>query len=129
MDDSQWLVTVFSHPADGNISNDSTDNNILKSNQLLFPQTKYKIYTNFVDSIPEGYFYYRSDKQMEFEYYDFYTNDLLDNGSFAIYEGKNIIPRRDVLVKCKIYDVNDLSCLKNLVPIKYYKYTVGEVDI
>ena len=65
LDDSQWLVKVCSDPTDGNI---------LGSNELLFPQTKYKIYTNFVDSIPEGYFYVRSGKQFDFEYYNAFNN-------------------------------------------------------
>ena len=45
-----------------------------------------------------------------------------------MYNGNLIIPRRDVIVKCQIYDKDDANKLKNLVPIKYYKYAIGEVD-
>ena len=92
------------------------------------PQTKYNIYTNFVNSIPEGYFYYRSNKTLEFEYYDFYTQKNLNEMGYKYYKGEKIIPRRDIIVQCKIYDDNDSSGLKNLVPIKYYKYVVAEVN-
>jgi hypothetical protein len=94
------------------------------------PQTKYKIYTNFVNSIPEAYFYYRSNKTLEFKYYDFYTKKELINPdeSYTTHNGYKIIPKRDIVVKCSIYDSNDDNKMVNLVPIKYYKYTVGEVD-
>ena len=127
LDDSQWLV-VLTYPTDmSNIEPHEQTQRMLEIDSLIYkPQTKYKIYTNFVNSIPEGYFYYRSNKILEFEYYDFYTNSILNN--FSEHEGNKIIPCRDVIVKCKIYDDTDTKGLKNLVPIKYYKYTIGEVD-
>ena len=92
---------VLTYPTD--ISNSEINKLIEK------PQTKYKIYTNFVNSIPEGYFYYRSNKILEFEYYDFYTYDNLkdltiNDTGYNNHNGEIIIPSRDIIVKCNIYD-------------------------
>lgn len=122
LDDSQWLVALT-------YANDDYNQTIIQNNLISLiqkPQTKYKIYTNFVNSIPEAYFYYRSSKTLEFEYRNLYTKDKLTCGD---YNGITVIPQRDVCVKCKIYDSNDPSHKKNLVPIKYYKYIVAEADI
>jgi hypothetical protein len=56
------------------------------------------------------------------------SNLLSNNYIVEAEDGNIIIPRRDVIVKCKIYDNNDYGKLKNLVPIKYYKYTIAEID-
>jgi hypothetical protein len=70
LDDSQWLVTLTYHEDDvinkEDILNQNTLNDI--NNLITTPQTKYKIYTNYVDSIPEGYFYCRNNKLMSLEY-------------------------------------------------------------
>ena len=134
LDDSQWLV-VLTYPTDmSNIETHEQTQRMLEIDSLIYkPQTKYKIYTNFVNSIPEGYFYYRSNKTLEFEYYDFYTQDNLkdltvNDTGYTDHNGNIIIPRRDIIVKCNIFDSNDPNKLKNLVPIKYYKYTIGKVS-
>ena len=156
LDDSQWLVVLTYPPfnnidfytdwREGNLRSDFNHDGIVDDKDrdiyerssaeieslIQKPQTKYNIYTNFVNSIPEAYFYYRSNKTLEFEYYDLYTSDLIvlnrDDADNKAKDGNLIIPQRDVIVKCKIYDNNDSSKLKNLVPIKYYKYSIGEVD-
>ena len=119
LDDSQWLVALT-------YVND--DSNLESCVELVQkPQTKYKIYTNFVNSIPEAYFYYRSDKKLEFEYLNFYTKETL---ILTYHDNIKVIPQRDVYVKCRIYDSNDtLNKSKNLVTIKYYKYIIAEANI
>lgn len=121
LDDSQWLVALTL--PDGLKQYDYT----MELHDLIQkPQTKYKIYTNFVNSIPEAYFYYRSDKILEFQYFDFYNgNELVQ---YDIGDDIILVPTRDITVKCNIYDANDSNKIKNEVPIKYYKYAVAEVD-
>jgi hypothetical protein len=63
---------------------------------------------------------------MEFTYYDFYSGDILS--TFETYKGNKLIPKRDIVVRCSIYDSNDDRKIKNYVPIKFYKYMVASVD-
>lgn len=117
LDDSQWLVTL-TYP-DKDFEDEAKKNELLEL--IKKPQTKYKIYTNFANSMPEAYFYYRSDKTLSFNYYDFYSKEPA-----RIYnDGVRTISVRDVIVQCDIHDVNTNS---NLVPIKLYKYVIYEGD-
>lgn len=123
LDDSQWLVTL-TYGNDDNINMDTLE----QINQLIqTPQTKYKVYTNYVDSVPEGYFYCRHNKTLEFEYYDYYTDtplniDVYENDCKYVY---NI--SQDVSIMCNIWDKTDSSdgALKNYVSLKSYKYTIS----
>lgn len=127
LDDSQWLVTLTYNEDDitdndGNLNEDVL-NNI--NNLITAPQTKYKIYTNYVDSIPEGYFYCRNNKLMSLEYQDYYTGDVLNAENNTNYKTIYNISR-DVLITCDIHDNNNET--KNYVSIKSYKYTIGLID-
>lgn len=119
LDESQWLVVLTLPDAI------DEDKNVLNS-LVEKPQTQYKIYTNFVNSIPEAYFYYRSDKSLTFQYYDFYDVDLENPLATNIIDSNIMIPARDVIIKCNIHDSDSME--QNLVPIKYYSYAIGEVD-
>ena len=135
LDDSQWLVAL-TYP--DQITDDSVKTELVSL--IEKPQTKYKIYTNFVNSIPEAYFYYRDNKVLEFEYLDFYTQKILkikyldddtikEETDLTLSEDAvKVLPRRDVCVKCRIYDSNDSKKQKNLVTIKCYKYIIAEVN-
>ena len=70
LDDSQWLVTLTYNEDNVIDDNGAIQQDILSdiNNLIVTPQTKYKIYTNYVDSIPEGYFYCRNNKLMSLEY-------------------------------------------------------------
>ena len=107
LDDSQWLVTLV-------IKNEEIDD------KLLFSQSKYKIYTNFVNSIPEGYFYVRPKKELSFEFYNIY--DDTSEITTSLVNDKLAIPAKDILIKC---DIHDDGSLGNMVPIKLYKYIVS----
>lgn len=124
LDDTMWLITAKE------ITNkDSTmmlDDDSLRYT-LYKPQTQYKIYTNFVDSIPEGFFYSRYDKTIKFEIYDLNTYEekeqipyIVDN-NIITYNGEKVdsIPYRDLYVKsvCQDYKLIDRS-----------KYPVKESD-
>ena len=52
-------------------------------NQIIFPQTAYKLYSYFVDSIPEQFFYYRSKQEIELEYTEAFagTENVMVDGS------------------------------------------------
>ena len=123
LDDTMYLITAKE------ITNkDSTmmlDNNPIFT--LYEPQTQYKIYTNFVDSIPEGFFYSRYDKTIKFEIYDLNTYEekeqipyVVDNNVIT-YNGEKVdsIPYRDLYVKsvCQDYKLIDRS-----------KYPIKESD-
>lgn len=128
LDDSQWLVTLTYNEVDRvNLEDGNIDYNILNeiNNLITTPQTKYKIYTNYVDSIPEGYFYCRNSKLMSLEYQDYHTGEILEPSDKGDYR---IIPNlsRDVLVTCNIHDINDNE--KNYVSIKSYKYTISMLN-
>jgi hypothetical protein len=127
LDDSQWLVTLTYN------ENDIVDNNNLNqdilseiNNLITIPQTKYKIYTNYVDSIPEGYFYCRKDKNICLKYQDYYTGEILepiiDQGDYKIVPNLS----RDILITCNVHDINDNS--KNYVSLKSYRYIISLLD-
>lgn len=78
LDDSQWLITLY-------VATEYLD----QYDNLLFPQTKYKIYTNFVNSIPEGYFYVGNPKTLSFKYYNAFDTTLTPTTSNVSYK-KNI---------------------------------------
>lgn len=112
LDDTMWKVVCKN--IEGEL--DSlyiSDDNIQQPYALYEPQTQYKIYTNFVDSIPEGFFYSRYDKTIKFEIYDLNTYEekeqipyVVDNNVIT-YNGEKVdsIPYRDLYVKsiCQDY--------------------------
>lgn len=124
LDDSQWLVTLTYNEDDITNNNGGLNQTLLNdiNNLITTPQTKYKIYTNYVDSIPEGYFYCRNNKVISLEYQDCYTGDILDiedqNNYKIIYNLS-----RDILITCDIHDINNNT--KNYVSLKSYKYTIS----
>lgn len=118
LDDTMYLITA-KEIAD----KDSTM--MLSSNPIFTlyePQTQYKIYTNFVDSIPEGFFYSRYDKTIKFEIYDLNTYEekeqipyVVDNNVIT-YNGEKVysIPYRDLYVKsicqdCKLMNRSEYA--------------------
>ena len=125
LDDSQWLVVLTYS------DEDKQDRNILNeiNNLVVVPQTKYKIYTNYVDSIPEGYFYCRTNKQLSFDYKDLSTMKSLGYyvNTKDDYKVINCLSQ-DILIECNICDENDLNQSNNYVPIKSYKYTISLLD-
>lgn len=119
LDNSQWLVTLS--PIQSNTGND----NLEIDKNLLWSQTKYKIYTNFVNSIPEGYFYVRPDKELSFEYYDTYIGNKYEKDMTGVWYNeykKAAISAKDILIRCNIHDKGSLG---NFVPIKSYQYTIS----
>lgn len=133
LDDTMYLITAKE------ITNkDSTmmlDNNTIFT--LYEPQTQYKIYTNFVDSIPEGFFYSRYDKTIKFEIYDLNTYKekeqipyIIDN-NIITYNGEKVdsIPYRDLYVKSVCQDYKLVNGVKeelgtNYVTLKEYHFDV-----
>ena len=66
LDDTMWRVVSKNI----NSKESTLIDNLSKDESLYFPQTQYKIYSNFVDCIPEGFFYSRYDKSIKFEIYN-----------------------------------------------------------
>ena len=139
LDDTMYLITAKE------ITNkDSTmmlDNNPIFT--LYEPQTQYKIYTNFVDSIPEGFFYSRYDKTIKFEIYDLNTRDseieqkvyISKNGKIYLNDEEvNNVPFRDLYIKtiCQdSYKDNNGNLVElgiNNVSLKEYHYEVMTED-
>lgn len=134
LDDTMWLIT-----AKEITDKDSTmmlDDDSLRY-ALYEPQTQYKIYTNFVDSIPEGFFYSRYDKTIKFEIYDLNTYEekeqipyVVDNNVIT-YNGEKVdsIPYRDLYVKsiCQDYKLIDRSeCIDKYTSPSYSRSLNGE---
>lgn len=111
LDDTMWQIICKN--TEGEL--DSlyiSDDNVQQPYALYEPQTQYKIYTNFVDSIPEGFFYSRYDKTIKFEIYDLNTYEekeqipyIVDN-NIITYNGEKVdsIPYRDLYVKSVCQD-------------------------
>ena len=134
LDDTMWLIT-----AKEITDKDSTmmlDDDSLRY-ALYEPQTQYKIYTNFVDSIPEGFFYSRYDKTIKFEIYDLNTYEekeqipyIVDNNIITYNEEKvDSIPYRDLYVKSICQDYKLVNGVKeelgtNYVTLKEYHFDV-----
>ena len=136
LDNSMWLVVVKNFTGDYNgLSSDYGDDqeNVViiddSRKNLILPQTAYKIYTNFVDSTPEGYFYCRYNKHIGFNVCN------LNNVEDTIYiEGNdlhdNAIDFRDLFIKCSCQDIDEQGTLLgvNNVPIKEYRYEIMSAD-
>lgn len=134
LDDTMYLITAKE------ITN--KDSTMMLSNNPIFtlyePQTQYKIYTNFVDSIPEGFFYSRYDKTIKFEIYDLNTYEekeqipyVVDN-NIITYNGEKVdsIPYRDLYVKSICQDYKIVNGVKeelgtNYVTLKEYHFDVS----
>lgn len=126
LDDTMWKVICKNTEGELN-SLYISDDSVQQPYALYEPQTQYKIYTNFVDSIPEGFFYSRYDKTIKFEIYDLNTYEekeqipyIVDN-NIITYNGEKVdsIPYRDLYVKsvCQDYKLIDRS-----------KYPIKESD-
>ena len=153
LDDTMWKVVTK------NInSKDSTliDNITTISENLYFPQTQYKIYSNFVDCVPDGFFYSRYDKSIKFEIYNLNTydknmpyNDIYTFADSTIYkttyeliddiwkektEDLGYIDCRDLYIKTicqdsyKDSDGNLVELNTNNVPLKEYHYEIMTED-
>ena len=104
MDQTQYLCQFLTTVSSG--SDDVVKYGIFE------PQTKVKIYTQFVDSVPQQYFYARE----QLEYY-ITVKDIFGNGSA---EGEpNTINKRDVKLQGVRTSANSTSNL-----IKYYRYRI-----
>lgn len=110
---------------------------------LYNPQTQYKIYSNFVDCVPEGFFYSRYDKTIKFEIYDLNTRDseieqkvyISKNGKIYLDDTEvNYVSFRDLYIKtiCQdSYKDNDGNLVEldiNNVPLKEYHYEIMTED-
>ena len=113
LDDSMWkVITKNTYSESATLIKDVTT----ISENLYFPQTQYKIYSNFVDCVPEGFFYSRYDKSIKFEIYDLNTMDseieqkvyIVKNGKIYLDDTEvNNIPFRDLYIKtiCQDYKI------------------------
>ena len=126
LDDSQWLITLRTHQKLSEIDSD-----------LLMPQTTYKIYSNFVDSIPESYIYLRPRKELSFIYKDLYTGgDAAISGDTSTLETESEIhydyevTSMDVKITCDVFDErpNDNIPQYNTVANKSYAYIVKNMN-
>lgn len=139
LDDTMWRVVSKNI----NSKESTLIDNLSKDESLYFPQTQYKIYSNFVDCIPEGFFYSRYDKSIKFEIYDLNTMDskteqkvyIVKNGKIYLNdEEKDSIPFRDLYIKTICQDSyrdsnGDLIELNtNNVPLKEYHYEIMTED-
>ena len=135
LDESMWLLctkNIVSAVAElGYDSANDVKYNIQLSNDtrriptmLELPQTPYKIYTNFVDSIPEGYFYCRYDKNISFQIYN--LNNKNEFISIEDTVSETSVPYRDLLIKATCQDIDADGTLlgTNYVTIKNYKYEI-----
>jgi hypothetical protein len=130
LDNSMWLVYAKNMASASSELGFSTD--LLFAGAptgLALPQTAYKIYTNFVDSTPEGYFYCRYNKHIGFDVCN------LNNVEDKVYiEGNNLhdnaIDFRDLFIKCSCQDIDEQGTLLgvNNVPIKEYRYEIMSAD-
>ena len=70
---------------------------------LYNPQTQYKIYSNFVDCVPEGFFYSRYDKSIKFEIYNLNTINSEINQDVYIIKNNRIYHNVEVKENNRIY--------------------------
>lgn len=153
LDDTMWRVVTKNTN-----SKDSTliENVTTISENLYFPQTQYKIYSNFVDCVPEGFFYSRYDKSIKFEIYNLNTydkntpyNDIYTFADGTIYKTTyeliddvweektkdlGYIDCRDLYIKTICQDSykdsngNLVELNTNNVPLKEYHYEIMTED-
>lgn len=142
LDDTMWQIICKNIEGELN-SLYISDDNVQQPYALYEPQTQYKIYTNFVDSVPEGFFYSRYDKTIKFEIYDLNTMDseieqkvyISKNGKIYLNDEEvNNVPFRDLYIKtiCQdSYKDNNGNLVElgiNNVPLKEYHYEVMTED-
>ena len=116
LDDSQWLITFRTHKP------------LISNNyNLLMPQTPYKIYTNFVDSIPEAYFYLRPAKDMNFKYYDIYSDKEIGAPINDVTASVGV-SAPSVRIHCDIFDQrpNNSTLTWNTTINKCYSYVLSD---
>ena len=143
LDNEQWLLTL-----DYNISayynliqspnNYSGNTNINRSldklgiissyalDQFTRPGTKFKIYSNFIDSDEEGYMYTRPIKQL-----DMYISEENDSSQIKLDpdSSKTFSAASTFKLKANIGDFDQEDRLtQNLSKIKYYKYVIRNND-
>lgn len=136
LDNSMWLVVVKNFAGDySGLSSDygADPNQVIvvddSRKNLILPQTAYKIYTNFVDSTPEGYFYCRYNKHIGFDVCN--LNSVEDK---VYIEGNDLhgnkVDFRDLFIKCYCQDIDEQGVLlgTNCVPIKEYRYEIMSAD-
>lgn len=98
MDDTQYYISFY-----------TLDDTLHLTDDILSPQTKVKIYTQFVDSVPLQYFYARQPLGYNIDVYQVGTNVTAMDG--------NDITRRDIDIKAALaLDINTSN------EIRYYRY-------